>query len=736
MAILVIIFLCISCTDNAELPVKPDKNEGTENVLIELAVTVPAVTYTRTRGIVRTIDHETLINEIQILVFEEGKYKYRVPGLSINNTASTITFTALLKSGDIPMKLLILANATDVVVADEPVVGDSEEMIKKKMNRKFDYLTSVFPMSGEYELPEGLKPTGTGTILGLKMLRSIARVDVTATEVANFRMTGVKAYRANNYLQVIPDETGVSKVTFPSVPEGSDRNVDSSIFPVSSENWNNFSARLYLSETWSPEPADQVDKATCIVVEGYYADSNTPSYYRMDFDPDNNHNAFGQVLRNHKYIFNIKKVSAPGWSTPDDAAHNRSSNIVAEVQAWDDDTMDMYFDGEHHFGISTREVVLKHKTGSEGIISVSTDLLDYTLQWADDAGVLQGTGAQSLSNDYFTVTKEDNGSRLVITALQNNLADGSNRIQHFVITAQRWTIYVSIQQKYDIAAYKTINLMSFTSGLGYLGTNILGSSSAEARATGLRGILTNQTNFGPDGVVECGGYNLVGVGVNANNLTDALFSLFDVVYINYVPTSQFGSQDAHKLHNWLKTKKNRVLIASYDASDVSQNLLAEILAGKSGIKYFTSNGGPYPLAASTIGNHYFTTDGPFTKNAPVTSNFALRNYDIYHGEIQVNTSASEGITPILMGPGGGIVLGIDYSRRIVYWGDTDMSSNLSGTGATSENHINNTAGTINNDASKLIANVFAWITETVFIWGMSIVMCSPYTVSVTFLYIF
>ena len=85
-----------------------------------------------------------MINEIQILVFEEGKYKYRVPGLSINNTASTITFTALLKSGDIPMKLLILANATDVVVADEPVVGDSEEMIKKKMNRKFDYLTFCF----------------------------------------------------------------------------------------------------------------------------------------------------------------------------------------------------------------------------------------------------------------------------------------------------------------------------------------------------------------------------------------------------------------------------------------------------------------------------------------------------------------------------------------------------------------------------------------------------------------
>ena len=171
------------------------------------------------------------------------------------------------------------------------------------------------------------------------MLRSIARVDVTATEVTNFTLTGVKAYRANNYLQVIPNETGVSRVTLPSVPEGSDRNVDSTVFPVSQENQNIFSARLYLPETESPAPANWVSDATCIVVEGYYAGSDTPSYYRMDFDSDNERNAFGQVLRNHKYIFNIKKVSAPGWSNPDDAANNRSSSIVAEVQAWDDDTI-------------------------------------------------------------------------------------------------------------------------------------------------------------------------------------------------------------------------------------------------------------------------------------------------------------------------------------------------------------------------------------------------------------
>lgn len=66
-----------------------------------------------------------------------------------------------------------------------------------------------------------------------------------------------------------------------------------------------------------------------------------------------------------------------------------------------------------------------------------------------------------------------------------------------------------------------------------------------------------------------------------------------------------------------------------------------------------------------------------------------------------------------MGSSGGIVLGIDYSRRIVYWGDTDIGNSGTGTGGTTNNRINNDDGTINNDASKLIANVFAWIAETV-----------------------
>lgn len=177
----------------------------------------------------------------------------------------------------------------------------------------------------------------------------------------------------------------------------------------------------------------------------------------------------------------------------------------------------------------------------------------------------------------------------------------------------------------------------------------------------------------------------------------------------------FGTSDAQKAHNWVKSKKNRVLIVSYDALDVSQNLLKKILGGNNGISFLTSNTGPYPLATPENGNSYFTTTGPFTSApyTPINTDFSLRNYDAYHGEIQLNTEASKGITPILMGPAGGIVLGIDYSRRIVYWGDTDIGSSASSSTSTTDNRINNNSGTINNNASKLIANVFAWIAETV-----------------------
>ena len=56
-------------------------------------------------------DRETEIDEIQLLVFEEGGYKYRVPGISITNSGTTTSFSARLLATDKTLDLYIVAKA-------------------------------------------------------------------------------------------------------------------------------------------------------------------------------------------------------------------------------------------------------------------------------------------------------------------------------------------------------------------------------------------------------------------------------------------------------------------------------------------------------------------------------------------------------------------------------------------------------------------------------------------------
>ena len=53
-------------------------------------------------------DRETEIDEIQLLVFEEGGYKYRVPGISITNSGTTTSFSARLLATDKTLDLILL----------------------------------------------------------------------------------------------------------------------------------------------------------------------------------------------------------------------------------------------------------------------------------------------------------------------------------------------------------------------------------------------------------------------------------------------------------------------------------------------------------------------------------------------------------------------------------------------------------------------------------------------------
>ena len=606
---------------------------------------------------------------------------------------------------DKTLDLYIVANATAAVLANEPQVGDTENEVRTKLQLGFPLggNFTTLPMSGHYRLVSGLDANYRQEISGVSMLRAVARVDVLVGGITNFELTSIQAYRVNSRIQLIANQD-LPVVTAPSIPVNSRMEVNT---PVSAVSGNQAVSGLYLSESVSPAESERVNGATCVVVGGKYAGSGEVTYYRIDFDPDDTQGSFGQILRNHRYVFTIRSVAGPGWPSADEAASNRSAQINLDIQSWDESTTDMYFDTDHHFGVSTREVVLGSKQNAALTVQVDTDLSDYTFQWSDEQGNVSGTAAQSLTGSYFKVEKTNNGRHIVVTALQSNNSDSDERKAYFVINASRWRILMTIRQQIVDISGRTINMVSFRSYLGHLGENLLlPNISPESRGAGLQGILNNPANFGTGGTVTCGGFNLLLTNVSASSINDAALALADVIYFNYVSNGDLRI-DLSPVGRWLKASAKRVLILSFDSQGVNTPIMQEFLGSTPDLMQTSPKSGSYPLAGKSVSD-FFTDMGPFTVTpyTPVDANFKFQNYDVTHGEI--GPGSAEGITPLLNGPGGGIVLGVDMSRRIIYIGDIDIfSANNSNSG------INNSKGTINSNASKLIANLFAWVVGVV-----------------------
>jgi hypothetical protein len=690
-----------SCTDRLEE--MEEQYTGENEVWVRLIVSRPySAKEVRSKA---GNDRETEIDEIQLLVFEEGGYKYRVPGISITNSGTTTSFSARLLATDKTLDLYIVANATAAVLANEPQVGDTENEVRTKLQLGFPVggKFTTLPMSGHYRLTSGLDANYRQKISGVSMLRAVARVDVLVGGITNFELTSIQAYRVNSRIQLIANQD-LPVVTAPSIPVNSRMEVNT---PVSAINGNQAVSELYLSESVSPAESERVNGATCVVVGGKYAGSEEVTYYRIDFDPDDTQGSFGQILRNHRYVFTIRSVAGPGWPSADEAASNRSAQINLDIQSWDESTTDMYFDTDHHFGVSTREVVLESKQNAALTLQVDTDLSDYTFQWSDEQGNVSGTAAQSLAGSYFKVEKTNNGRHIVVTALQSNNSDSDERKAYFVINASRWRILMTIRQQIVDISGRTINMVSFRSYLGHLGENLLlPNISPESRGAGLQGILNNPANFGTGGTVTCGGFNLLLTNVSASSINDAALALADVIYFNYVSNGDLRI-DLSPVSRWLKASTKRVLILSFDSQGVNTPIMQEFLGSTPDLMQTSPKSGSYPLAGKSASD-FFTDMGPFTVTpyTPVDANFKFQNYDVTHGEI--GPGSAEGITPLLNGPGGGIVLGVDMSRRIIYIGDIDIfSANNSNSG------INNSKGTINSNASKLIANLFAWVVGVV-----------------------
>ena len=88
----------------------------------------------------------------------------------------------------------------------------------------------------------------------------------------------------------------------------------------------------YVREIYIPErmAGNDNNNAPCLIIGGFYKDSQKITYYRADFmekDAISNTAKYLDILRNYRYRFNISKVSGPGFDTEEEALKSKPENF-------------------------------------------------------------------------------------------------------------------------------------------------------------------------------------------------------------------------------------------------------------------------------------------------------------------------------------------------------------------------------------------------------------------------
>ncbi|MDH6305307.1 hypothetical protein M2459_002407 [Parabacteroides sp. PF5-5] len=686
----------ISCSTEEMLnPPSVVAGDG-ENMSLKLTINTPPTVLPKGATKSQTAE-EASINEIRILVFRNDTYIYSAEGSILDHTATSTTFDAELKTSSSPIVLFLLANSNQAIDAANIAAGDSKSEVKAKIQHAFTVsgISSPFPMFGEYELPS-LDTFNNNEISGIKMLRSVARADIlVADDVTNFEMVSVQLYRANNKMQIIPNNMTDAAVTSPSIPGNSSGSIITSEISVSG---NVSQSQLYVPESSAPDESEKDSKATCIIVGGKYANGEV-TYYRIDFNLGMSGHPFGQILRNHKYIFNILKVGMPGKKTPEEAAKAPSVGIISEVQTWDENSTDMYFDGEHYIGVSARTVLLKSWAGSTSEISVNTDVSDYTIQWSDENGNLLGVASEtSIQNTNYLVQLRENKTLIHVEALTRNGNHGE-RNDYFTIQAGQWKVVIKIAQLgYAATLEEVVRVLSFTN-VGDLGTGYSSDGTLNASGAAMRQILNYY--FYPASLIDMGGYSFNEMAQTvisgSNTLAANIMADYDVMFYTYDSKPSTGT--IVNTLQWLNNKKNRVLIVAADWTGTNINLLSAL--GDTWDWIYKDDGGNFKFVEPTEANSIFTQTGPF---GGVSSSSVFGRTDAYWGR---TLNYSEYVIPLLTSSyDGGMVLGVNKKRRIVYIGDCNLFT------TTGANYLTG-AGNLSKDQDYLMGNLWAWITDVV-----------------------
>ena len=378
-----------------------------------------------TRSLTPEGENSTAAERIRVLVFDkDNKFSYEakvtsyIPSGDPADKKDKGTMTLLAKntpSGD-TSTFVMLANVTRSANTDaDGLAGKTREEVMQlftfSMPDKGIWKDGELPMWGASDPVRVDHSAGAVPKLGtVYLVRAVARVDVglnlsnisegastfdeKAGGIEGITLTKVFFYNTNTTGRVSPFENGIywdeanRKAKQPSIPDPAPA-VTGKIDKTSSI----VDEKILLREVYVPEAVNVPTAATqgangetlpenntenylkrpYIVVGLTGADKSRPdkeTFFRIDYLKRTGAEAdatyeYLPLLRNHRYLVNIKAVGGPGFDTEEDARKGPAANIMYNVVVWNESTMsDVLYDGQYMLGVSADHFTFYREGGS------------------------------------------------------------------------------------------------------------------------------------------------------------------------------------------------------------------------------------------------------------------------------------------------------------------------------------------------------------------------------------
>ena len=365
-----------------------------EEVELEFALQVPALE-TSLRQL--SPDQEKQVDKLTVLVFNtqdaSGQtlpesaetFAYEAKFNNISQVNGTTLIRCILKATAKPMRVVCIANrefdtSTLVEGTTKQAILEDTRMVMQftKPGWKTDGTQLIpIPMWGESDAQPVSRTTKfndcTANANGvIHLVRALARIDVginfkqdeTAQGGLKFKIKSVNVYRYAQSMYV----TGTQSTTYrqttngreplPHTPTGMTAATDADPLEFTAiAGVDSYVRNIYIPEI-SNDGKDR-NHRTCLVIGGYYNGSTKVTYYRVDFitretkSPNDVITKQLDVLRNHRYRFNITKIEGPGTDTPGEALETEPVNIAYDVIVWDEAKIDkIIYDGQYYLSVS------------------------------------------------------------------------------------------------------------------------------------------------------------------------------------------------------------------------------------------------------------------------------------------------------------------------------------------------------------------------------------------------